>query len=82
MPKRYSQIYAMGVRPALQHVKRHLSHYFNSSHVGRSTPLKHLQITEGSGAQRRRTASEEQEMAGEGSHKKGHRRVNPISFKF
>ena len=82
MPKRHGQIIAMGIRHGLMHSKRHLAHYYNSSHVGRSAPLKHLQLTEGSGAQRRRTASEESEMGGEGMHKKPARKVHPISFKF
>ena len=81
MPKRYSQLHAMGVRPALMFAKRNLPQFLNSSHVGRLAPLKQLQITEGSGAQRRLTSSEEN-MTGEGMHKKPPRKVNPINFKF
>ena len=95
MPKRYSQLHAMGVRPGLMHAKRHLAHFFHSSHVAHVHPsmhlkshahLKHLQITEGSGAQRRLTHEEYREIEGEGMHHKhhhkSHRTVNPISFKF
>jgi hypothetical protein len=82
MPRRYSQLHAMGVRPGLMHMKRNLSHFMNSSHVGRTFPLKQLQITEGSGAQRRLSSSELKDMTGEGMHKKAPRKVNPISFKF
>ena len=82
MPKRYGQLHAMGVRPALMFAKRNLPQFLNSSHVGRLSPLKQLQITEGSGAQRRLTSSEEKSMSGEGMHKKAPRKVNPISFKF
>ena len=79
MPKRYGQLHAMGVRPALMFAKRNLPQFLNSSHVGRLSPLKQLQITEGSGAQRRRSDAE---LNGEGMHKKAPRKVNPISFKF
>ena len=49
MPRRYSQLHAMGVRPGLMHMKRNLSHFLNSSHVGRTLPLKQLQITKALG---------------------------------
>ena len=90
MPKRHGNLIAMGIRHGLMHTKRHLAHFFHSSHVAHAHPLmhhkshehlKHLQITEGSGAQRRRTASEEKEIGGEGMHK-AHRKVKPINFKF
>ena len=81
MPKRHGNLIAMGIRHGLMHTKRHLAHFLNSSHVGHVAPLKHLQITEGSGAQRRRTASEEKEISGEGMHK-AHRKVKSINFKF
>ena len=81
MPKHY-KLHAMGIQDAMNYAKRNLPQFIYDNNIGRTVLPKQLQITEGSGAQRRLTTEERKQTMGEGMHTKAPRKVNPISFKF